>query len=408
MATSGKADKKQMHRPRRASAGKVRTGLVCAAALILSVEVARLTASAAFAPDKPDLAARLAPLDPAALRGTGMAEIGEAAASGGNPSPDTLHRFRLLATEAPLAPEPFLVQAALAEKAGDLARAERLLFAARWRDPRSAAARYLLADVSLKLGKPKQALAEMAILTRLFPTTASQLVPALTQYARSPGAASELKGVIRSNRKLRAPLLNSLAADPANAQLVIDLAGTTRFPGDASGWQKTLVESFVERGDFDRAHVLWTRLSGLPESPRPLLFNGDFRPLDAPAPFNWSFSSGSGGVAEPANGRLRVLFYGRQDRQLAMQLLLLPPGRYLFDAPASGSVESGALEWVATCKPHGNAILRARVGGSSSVTFAVPPSGCAAQRLELNGNAQDAPQDSDVVVGPVRIERLGS
>jgi tetratricopeptide (TPR) repeat protein len=408
MAKSREAGSRRVPRADPSSWRTLRAGLVGVTALAMAVEVARLTASSAVAPADPDLAYSLAPNDPAALRGTGMAQIGEAAARGSNPSSATLERFRTLAHAAPLAAEPFLVQAALAEKAGDLARAERLLLDARWRDPRSAAARYLLADVSLKLGKPEQALAEMAILTRLFPSTADQLVPALSQYARSPGAAGELNAILRDNPKLRGPLLKSLAADPANAELVIALAGTTRVPGDSGGWQKILIEAFVDRGDFDSAYGLWARLAGVSESPRPLLFNGDFRPSDAPAPFNWTLSSGSGGVAEPENGRLRILFYGRQDRRLAMQLLLLPPGRYRFVSPASGSVESGALEWTLRCQPSRAMILRAAVGAGEPATFIVPQSGCSAQRLELNGNAQDAPQDTDVAVGPLRLERLGS
>jgi hypothetical protein len=340
-----------------------------------------------------------------------MAEVGQAAAKGAEPGQATMDRLRRLAAVDPLRPEPFLVEAALAEQQGNYNRASQLLIQARLRDPRSVAARYLLADVSLRQGSILAGLREMAILTRLLPAASVQLVPALSQFAHTPGARDKLAGILAENPQLKRPLLIALSADPGNADLVVSLAGPSMRSADGSAreWQSRLLGGFIDKGDYDGAYNLWRQFAGLGEGPRPLLFNGDFRQIAAPPPFNWDFLSSSAGVAEADNGHLRVLYYGRQDALLASQLLLLPPGTYRFDAPQTGQLASGALEWIVRCVSARSDLMDWQIGGSSTpvTTFTVPSSGCNAQLLMLRGSQQDMPQDTDVQIGPARIERIG-
>jgi tetratricopeptide (TPR) repeat protein len=380
-------------------------------AILLGVEVTRLTVASAVADTRPELASRLAPLAPATLKSLAMAEVGEAAAKGADPSQATLDRFRDLATAAPLRPEPFLVEAALAERREAYDRAVQLLIDARQRDPRSVAARYLLADVYLRQGKAIDGLRQMAILTRLIPAATVQLIPALSEYAHTPGAREKLAMILRDNPQLRQPLLAALSADPDNADLVVTLAGPSAGLSDPNTrtWQLRLLLGFIERKDYDRAYALWRQFAGAGEGPRPLLFNGDFMRIAAPPPFNWALLSSSAGVAEADNGRLRVLYYGRENALLASQVLLLPPGSYKFEASASGQVASGALVWTLQCSSGHAPLMRLQVGASvtQAVTFVVPSSGCDAQALQLDGLQQDMPQDTDVQIGPARIERIG-
>jgi hypothetical protein len=234
-------------------------------ALLLAGEVTRMTVASGVAETKPQLASRLAPESPAALVATSMAQIGEAAAKGGNPDSDTTAKLRLLGATSPLEPEPFLVEAALAERSGDYGRAERLLRKARWRNPRSTAARYLLADVWLRENKIVEGLGEMATLTRLLPSASVQLVPALAEYARSPGAREKLVTILQPNPQLKRPLLNALAADPDNAELILSLAGpdARSTDKDAQSWKARLLAGFVKRNDFVRAYTLWRAFAGL-------------------------------------------------------------------------------------------------------------------------------------------------
>lgn len=380
-------------------------------ALLLGVEVVRLTLSAAFVETRPGLASRLAPHSPTTLASMAMTEVGQAAATGGDPGRQTLGRLQQLASLAPLRPEPFLVQAALAERAADYRKAVELLDEARWRDPRSPAARYLIADVSLRQGRVLEGLREMAVLSRLLPGTSVQLVPALSEYAHTPGAEKNLAAILAENRQLRNPLFDALAADPDNANLILALAGNSLDSrvADTRRWQSRLLSSLVARGDFDAAYALWRKFARLPEGPRPLLFNGDFRDVAAPPPFNWDFSGAKAGMTEAENRRLRILYYGRESAVLASQLLLLRPGTYRFVAPVSGQVAPQSLVWTLRCLGGGQ-LMTSWLGApaGSGETFTVPVSGCAGQELELSGHAQEAPQDSDVHIGPVTIERAGA
>ena len=377
-------------------------------AVLLAVEVARLTAAAGLAETRTGLAEALAPKSPTALMSAAMAEVGQAAAAGQLPPPSAIRRLGELQRQAPLDPQPFLVEAAIAQRSGDMNRAERLLVEARRLDPRSAAARYLLADVWLRQGRVIEGLGEMATLSRLLRGSAVELVPALAEYSKTPGASGRLTNILRSNPQLRRPLLTALAADPDNAQLIVELHGAPGWSEDPRdrGWQGRLLKGLVRRGAYERAYELWRRFSRI-QGDRPLLFNGDFRQLAAPPPFNWSFASGRGGFAEASDGSMRVLHYGREDVSLASQLLLLAPGRYRFSAPTSGSAAAGALAWRLTCMRE-KTLFELDAGKSASATFDVPAEGCPAQQLALKGRALEAPQESDIRVGRTQMERVGS
>ena len=383
------------------------TVLVC---LALGAEVTRLTTAIYFAEHNLRVAAYLAPNSPDTMLARSMAEVGQAAARKGDPPTSTLRRLELVAAAAPLQPEPFLVQAALAERSGDYSRAETLLRQARWLNPRSTAARYLLADVWLREGKIVPGLHEMAVLTRFFPTASVQLIPALAEYAHTPGAREQLVVIVNSNPDLKRPLLSALAANPGNADLILTLAGSdidSVDPG-AQPWKKRLLEGLVTRAKYASAHALWQRFAGISGTHTPLLFNRDFSSSAAPPPFNWSFSSGTAGIAEPGNGKLRVLYYGRDDAVLASQVLLLPPGNYVFESAANGTAGSSTLTWNLSCLHPAQQLMAVDVNsGKNTGSFAVPAD-CEAQFLSLRGHAEENPHDTDVQLGPVRLDRVGA
>ena len=379
-------------------------------AALLAVELARLTLATGYADTRPALAERLAPQLPAVLVSTAMAEVGQAAAQGQVPPQSALDRLRTLGRVAPLRPEPLLVQGAMAQKSGDLERAEQLLVEARERSPRSAAARFLLADLWLSQGRIPEGLGEMAALSRLLPQSTAQIAPALAQYARTPGAESELERLVVGNPQLEQPLLAALAADPGNLKLILELDAAVPTPPrrEAPPWQGIVLNGLIARGDFGEAYALWRRLARY-SGPRPLLFNPEFRDLPAPPPFNWDLRSSNGGLAESAGGRLRALHYGRDDAVLATQLLLLSPGRYRFQVNSSGTISPGALRWRLICLPSKKVAMQLELtqAGPSQAAVEVPGSGCGAQRLELQGLPQDMPKESDVLIGPIALQRGG-
>jgi hypothetical protein len=379
--------------------------------VLFAAEVARLTVAFAIADDNPELALRLAPSAPGPLASTAMKAVGRAAAQAGNPDETTFLQLRAVAASDPLRIEPFLVEAAMAERAGAYDRASLLLAAAKTRDPRSAAARYLYADTAMRRGRVVDSLKEMAVLSRLVPAASVPLVPSLAQYAQSPGSHSELAAILAQNPQLKDPLLTALATDPDNAGLIVALAGppVATPDNDTRTWQARLLRGMIGRGDYQRAYDLWRHFAMLPAGARPLLFNGTFRDIGAPEPFNWDYSSSAAGIAEPGSEMLSVLYYGREDAELAGQLLILPPGTYRFNSPISGKIVTGALSWTVVCTGGKDLLMNLPLASSSrSATFTVPPEGCPTQRLQLIGHQQDSPEDSDVKIGPASIERIAA
>ena len=383
-----------------------------AIALLLAGEVARLTLASSFAPTDLELAQKLAGAAPAVLSPAAMGQVGQAALRGGQPSAETMDQLRQLAWAAPLEPEPFLVEAALAQRRSDYKRAERLLLQAAARAPRSSAAHYLLADVRLRQGNVLDSLRQLAVLARILPGASLQLVTGLAQYARSPDALPGLSGMIAENPQLKGPLLNALAADPDNADLILHLfaIGPNGPQAETTVWQSRLLDGLVKRGAYQQAYVYWQRFAGLRGNERPQLFNGDFATNEvverAPPPFNWMLASSAAGVAERDSGRLHVLFYGREEASIARQLLLLQPGTYRFEAGTSGTVVADALTWTLACSTATSPLMSVNVrpDAPARATFTVP-AGCEAQTLQLIGHLQDMPQDTDARLGPVTIMR---
>lgn len=375
--------------------------------------VARSAAVSAFAEEQPELAERFWPDHPDVLRSVAMARVGEAAGAGKLPPFEAMRGLEQLARNEPLSVQPFLVRAAIAQQSGDLAEAQRLLVHARDRAPRSAAARFLLADVHFRSGRILPGLVELAVLGRLVPGGPQQVAPALAAFAQRPGAAGQLKQIVRTYPEFEPVLLNQLAADPANASLILEIAGISTS-SKPQRWQKTLLSGLVSQGEFEQAHAVWARLAGVPRASNRGLFNADFRPSHAPAPFNWTFESSGEGVAEPANGALRVIYYGRADSRLASQTMLLQPGRYALAMSLAGEVGQDArLAWVISCLPGGVELLRLQLPGGQqneavAGQFEVPAEGCRAQELQLMGAGTEFPQPADFQISDLDLRRVGS
>lgn len=339
-----------------------------------------------------------------------MAEIGAIAARGEKVSPQLLARVEQVAHKLPLAPEPFLIHGALAQMERRDRTAERLYVEARSRDPRSPAARYFLTERYLRTGRVEQALAEMAALSRLT-SAVGVFGPALAAYARTPGAVPPLRRFFRLAPEFEPVVLSSLAADARNLGLITALV--TQLPAADprahAQWQALLVSKLVEAGDYRRAHAAWRQFAGL-GSVAPGVFNPEFRKLDAPPPFNWTFGS-AGGLAQPSGpGQLDVIYFGRDEAVLAEQLLMLAPGRYALGMQVGGNLKPGSgVAWSIECATAGKQALLSlpldrQSAGRLEAGFIVP-AGCPAQRLRLSGSPGDFPRTIEFSVSRFQLRR---
>ena len=389
----------------------MRVLLAAACALPLGLLVIGNTLVRAKAPTDPALAASVWPGHPAALRALAMAQVGEAAASSQPLSAATVERLQRLAARAPLEPEPFLVEAALAARSGQEKRAEQLLLQARQRDPRSPAARFLLADMYMRQGGILEGLREMVVLGRLVSGVGTQLAGTLATYAQSPGALPKLKAALRENPALESQLLELMAADATNADIILTLASDSGPVADEQpAWRGRLLQSLIKAGMYGKAHAIWSRFAG--EPPVRSIYRPHFATSSAPPPFNWSFAESGGGVAEPiAGGGLRVLYFGREDVALASQTAVLPSGRYRLSVRVSGQAAGpDQLSWTISCLPGGERVLQLPLGrarqGLATDQFQIPAQGCSAQRIELRGRGAELPKSSDLQMGGLELVRV--
>lgn len=355
-------------------------------------------------------AARLWPDHPNVTGASAMRELATAAARGAEPAPATLARFEALAASAPLAPEPYLAQGALAVRRGDYRRAEALLLHARLLDPRSPSARYLLADLYLRQNRPMQAMAEMSALNRLVPAGSMGLAEAFAQYAAKAGAAGQVRAILSAYPELAGPVLGQLAGDARNADLVLALHRSAGPASEPPAWLSTLVTALLKTGEHRRAFEAWRQLTRAPASPGQL-FNPGFTASDAPPPFNWTLAKGSAAVVEPGPGGLNLLYFGREDVVLAEQVLLLAPGRYRLSAQVAGDTSGNDIRWSAECLDGPGKLLDLPVRATGSPTpvsaeFGVPAA-CPAQRLALIARGREFPERADFRIGRLELAKVG-
>ena len=381
-------------------AGGTAWAAVVALAAALASSLVLRAAAVADREERPGLAQALWSSHPTVMTDRALLTIAQGA-SRGQPVPGAVRAdVRRIAQKAPLSPDPFLIEGAIALTEGRGDEAERLLLAARDRDPRSRGARYLLAERFFRTGRITDALIEMQALVSLQSRGAEVFVPALVAYANAPGAVPQLKAFFLKYPRVESGVLSVLALDPANADLVLALANR-REPG--STWERNLISALARDKQYARAQSLWASFSGV--RPSAGLFNPAFADIDAPAPFNWSYPDSAEGIAEPdGKGGVDVLYYGRAKAVLASQLLLLPAGQYRLAMTVSDVVgEAGAIRWTVRCGTAGPMLVELPVrAGSVAGRFAVP-AGCEAQWLELQGVAGDMPRTTELKLADLQL-----
>ena len=386
----------------------LRRSAAAVGALALAVVVVRSAAVQAFAERDPQTAEAIWSGHPSAAIGLASVEIAKAAGAGKPIDDNAFETLSLAATKAPLEPQPFIVRGIRLQLEGRGDDAERAFAAASWRNPRSIPARYFLANTRLSRGNV-DGLREVAALARLSPEGLVTSTPYLAAFARQKQALKPMRALFASNPAIRSAVLSNLAQDPGNLSLVLELGGT----GDVANapWLAAMIRTLVEHRQYASARSLWEKSSGIDRSAtQSLLFDANFSDSASIPPFNWELTSSTLGLAERRSGRLQAIYYGQDNGPLARQLLVLGPGRYRFEAPAKGAVESGegtALLWTVRCADSkGNEALASAPASAGGLIFVVPAS-CPAQWLELAGRSSDTGREIEMTIGPVSLSRAG-
>lgn len=386
----------------------VRGWIAGAAALLLGVQVVRTAAVSSLAETRPVEAAKFWPGHPAVETQLALIDIAEAARAGNAVDPRVLSTMFGVSSKAPLGPDPFLVRGVQSQLAGRPTVAQDAFVAAARRDPRSLPARYFLADLYFRNGDARRGLPEVAVLARLVPGGATKLAPYIASYAQNRDNWPLLRPVLRSGPNLEEASLAALASDARNAEAVLALSDPEPRDGRA-GWLPILMDSLAKAGEYRKAQAIWGTVTRFRAEPGQL-FDPRFIEPDAQPPFNWALTSSTVGLAERLPGRgLHVIYYGHEDGVLATQLVVLPPGRYLFGTDAPSLPENAdAISWTLRCA-QGDALLASvplKDAASRGWTFDVPPT-CPAQRIELTGSSSDAADQADFSIRSVRLQAEG-
>jgi hypothetical protein len=275
------------------------------------------------------------------------------------------------------------------------------------RDGRSIPARYFLAEQFFRAGDAPRGLREIAVLARMVPNGVTNLGPYVAAYAKDPRNRIQLQSLFRSDPSLEQSALSALASDPRNSNLILALATSS---ATVPPWAGVLLQSLVNAGNYGEAHRVWQATAHVQADPGQTVFDPGFAGSDAPAPFNWTLTSSTVGLAErQAGGRLHAIFYGQEDGVLATQMLLLKPGRYRLAMRISGEpARASTLSWTVTCADSKAQLLSFPLSDSkkaaSGATFEVPAN-CGAQFLNLAGSAPELAQQTDVTISGLSLER---
>lgn len=379
---------------------------------MLAWYVVKTSAVNALYRENPAAAFALAPEEPRFAFKIAMAQVMQ---NRGSVSPEVTSSARRAMARAPLAEEPFLVEALKALAGREDARAERLLVEARRRNPRSRMTRLILLDRYMRSGRIPKAAEEITVLHRLIPAASDVLVPELAKFARDPATRPALVGVLRTDDVLRERVLTNLATAGADPELVTGLAAAAGGRAGNQPWQEAMIASLVARGDIARAHRIWSSLPGV-RAQESVIYDPRFQGLPGPPPFNWKLMAGNAGVAERGQGGgLQVEYYGRAPVELASQMLRLAPGRYRLAARVEGdaSGEGARLTWRLLCAGSAGEIASLPLRGINysprvvAADFTVAP-GCAVQTLRLDGAPSEFPEAQNVTVVEITIARAGS
>jgi hypothetical protein len=379
--------------------------VVLVAAGLLAVQVVRNAAVAMLATTKPTEASQLWSEHPATELSLAMTQIAQASRARRQVPPSAFAMIGDAAVKEPLAPEPFLVRGVRAELAGDGANAQRAFEAAQWRDPRSLPAAYFLADRYLKHGDLRRGLGEAAALSRLATGGATNMAPFIAVYAQDRANWPELRNWLLVNPELAESTLTALAHNAATVPAVLALADPREKARDAQ-WLAPLLVTLTSAGQYGEAKAIWQRMTRTQSTG--LLYDAGFRDKASPPPFNWALTSSSVGLAERQAGKLHVLFFGTEDGILASQMVLLQPGEYRLSLQLGGDqARAKTLNWSIWCdKGEGPiASVRLDIAASAGWTFTIP-AGCPAQWFKLSAVSGDIPQQVDVSIAALRLERL--
>jgi len=311
--------------------------------------------------------------------------------------------------------DPFALSALgfAAEASGDTGKANRLLRLAgkvSRRDPKVEA---WLMQSCARVGDFTCLYEHADSLLRRSPSTADALFPYLASSSMaSTAAANALAKRLATKPLWRASFIDYMAikfAEPGAMFPILEALATGE--GRRTDREVSLyLERLMNNQRYEQALVSWLlfmpadRLQDLAG-----LYDGQFRGLDGPTPFNWSTYGGLGAQVQmaaspdrPHDPALHVEYDGFNNVRLISQAVILAPGEYKFagEILARDPAAADFFRWTMTCMGDNRVLMQTRIkGGPARQSFEVPveiPQDCPAQMVELKPTPGERTTDVDV------------
>lgn len=201
--------------------------------------------------------------------------------------------------------------------------------------------------------------------------------------------------------------LGSAAPDPVNAAEFYRTVKRAGINPPAIGWTAA-VDRLASRGDTQRARDTYAALRGI--APTTLVNDPNFQGVaDSPSVFDWFASSGDGLQVQIGGGAPQLSFNAPADYDgnIARQMLVLAPGRYLLRSAATLGEGNGATPtWTIACV-SGNSLAAVPLtsGQEASASFSVPKA-CPAQWIALALVNADADRGTSAQISSVNIRAI--
>jgi hypothetical protein len=308
---------------------------VLVAALVLGWIAIRAAIQSSFQDAAPQVAAQAWPADGRTL--AGLARLRVAAASG-EVDDGTRSLYRSALEREPLLADPLALAGMDAAAQGDPARAERLMIAARGRDPRSPLARFWLFDHLVRTGRIAEALDEVGPSIRLQPDAITAIMTVLAAVANVPEGEAALSRKLATRPFWRTAFFqtaaNTTSPDALLALLSSSASATDRRAAEEE--QRAVFQALINAGFGARAFETWKQM--LPATYRPRaggIYDGSFGRWPGARPFNWRLAEDEIGTARmvtagdlPQSTALDVRYFGSTSGVLAEQYVFAEPGNY--------------------------------------------------------------------------------
>lgn len=179
------------------------------------------------------------------------------------------------------------------------------------------------------------------------------------------------------------------------------------------------MEKLVDAGAYDDAWALYRRATGTGRGMRSGLRDGDFEAAMRVPPFGWRLIEGEGlsAVIQPREGAGtgNALYFSAEagrTADVARQLLLLEPGRYVLSGVEGGSgLEMDRPEMLVTCAGAKAPLARITLppatpdGRRFATAVSIPTAACSAQWLSVRAHAPLDTTAPDVWVDALSLRR---